>query len=359
MLNSISNQTSNSSSRTIKTRKQHWIDFLNMKSDARFTINVKIENDEELPARPIPNPENNQLRIDWAMRKYNLMMERLNYINDDRIPHLDVYTGTEIFAEALGCKVHRSDDNMPFALSMITEASEVSKIKVPELSSSKLAVLFEMADKLRKEAGNDAIVKLVDIQSPMDISALIWDKSTFYIALLEEPWAVKELAAKVNQLLTSFLDEWFKRYGKEYIAHYPEYYMLGGVTLSEDEVGVISAPMFEKLFLPELEEISIRYGGLGMHCCANSIHQWNGFKKIPNLKLINLNQPSEVLTKAYDYFSNHCAQMHSWCGDGDPVEWIKKYPKNSHVVLQPTVKSKFEAITLCERLREVCETCKE
>ena len=99
--------------------------------------------------------------------------------------------------------------------------------------------------------------------------------------MVEEPEAVKELCCKTHELLTSFLDEWFRRYGKTFIAHHPDYYMPYGVTLSEDEAGSVSPEMFEEFFLPHLTALSERYGQIGIHCCANAMHQWENFKKIP------------------------------------------------------------------------------
>ena len=152
----------------------------------------------------------------------------------------------------------------------------------------------DIADELRRRAGPDALMRLIDVQSPMDIAALVWDKNTFYAALIESPAAVKELAGRVKELLVAFLDRWFARYGGAFMAHYPQYYMSRGLTLSEDEVGAVSPEMFDALFLPELADLSARYDGLGMHCCANARHQWEGFKRIPDLRLLNLVQPMEV-----------------------------------------------------------------
>lgn len=56
---------------------------------------------------------------------------------------------------------------------------------------------------------------LPDVQTPMDIAALIWDKNYFFAAMIEEPEAVKELAHKVSRLYFAFFDEWFRRYGAE------------------------------------------------------------------------------------------------------------------------------------------------
>ena len=71
-----------------------------------------------------------------------------------------------------------------------------------------------------------------------------------------------------GEILTAFLDEWFARYGDEYIAHHPDYYMSKGMTLSEDEIGACGTDVFESMFLPELVSLSEYYGGIGIHCCG-------------------------------------------------------------------------------------------
>jgi len=194
----------------------------------------------------------------------------------------------------------------------------------------------------------------VDIQSPMDIAALIWDKNDFFIAMLEEPEAVKELADKVSQLFTAFLDAWFARYGREFIAHFPTYYMPDGLTLSEDEVGIVNQECFAEFFLPELTMLSERYGGLGMHCCANSRHQWEQFLRIPGLRVLNLIQPPEVITAAYRYLAPHVAQMHGGYGQGDPWSWPAQMPAGARVIYELNAASREEALTLLARMREAC-----
>jgi hypothetical protein len=340
---------------SLQARKGRWCTFLD-DPDAGHLFVIDYAPDRE--ASPLPWRELQEARVDWAWRQYRRQVERMAWLPDDALPYLHVRTGTEIFAEAFGCPVHFPDDNMPFALPCIHSAAEVADLKVPELSTSSLAYLFDMADELRRRAGDDALLKIVDIQSPMDIAALIWDKATFYPALIEAPEAVLELADKVKQLLTSFLDTWFARYGAEFIAHYPSYYMPQGITLSEDEVGAVSARMFDTLFLPELQALSERYGGIGVHCCANARHQWAGFKSIPHLRLINLVQPQDVLTEAYSFFAD-VPQMHIWGGEGPPWTWPAQYPSGSRVVIQATAHSQDEALNMARRLRAACEAARE
>jgi len=336
---------------SIAARKRRWEDRLAGR-DARPLFMIAF--DPDAGTRPQPWPSLKQERIEHAWGAYCRQRERCEWLRDDTVPYLDPYTGTEIFAEAFGCQVHRPEGDMPSARPLVTTAKEAARLRTPEVSSSSLGLLFEIADELRRRAGPEAVMRVVDLQSPMDIAALIWDKNHFYTAMIEEPEAVKELSAKVASLLTAFLDEWFSRYGTEFVAHYPDYYMPRGVTISEDEVGSVNEGMFEEFFRPELVALSERYGGMGLHCCAHARHQWGNFLRIPGLRLLNLVQPTEVLQEAYRRFADHLVQFHSWFGEGPAWTWPSQQPKGARVVCQATAGTKEEAQELSDRLWEAC-----
>jgi hypothetical protein len=336
----------------IQKRIQRWLDFY-LKGNPRLLFLVNIQ--EETLTRPLPHPDLVNVRLDWAWQKYVHMVDRLEWLDDDSIPYLDVYTGTEIFAEAFGCRVHYSEANMPFALPAITTWQEAEKLGVPKLASSPLARLLTMMETLKQKAGSQALVRMVDMQSPMDISALIWDKNNFYTALIESPDPVKNLSAKVNEFLVQFLDTWYREFGSAFIAHYPDYFVPFGITLSEDEIGAVNKEMFDQLFLPELEALSRRYGQMGIHCCAHARHQWDNLLKIPGLFLLNLVQPTNVVNEAYGYFATHCAQMHSWTGEGEVWTWPCQIPIEARVILTIDVDTREQAGEATSRLREVVD----
>ena len=326
---------------TIRERQRRWEAFVRPGGPPGFLFLVRWPDPRETPRPPLW-PERRRERIEWIWNTYRQQTERAAWLNDDFIPRFGMVTGTEVFAEAFGCRVHRPPDDMPFARPLIRSASDVARVDVPELSTSSLAYLFEMADELHHR-DPEAVFQLVDIQSPMDIAALILEKQAFYTALIDAPEAVKELTLKVRRLLVAFLDEWFRRYGTRYVAHYPDYFMAGGMTLSEDEVGSVGADMFQEFFLPELAFLSERYGGLGMHCCANARHQWANFKCIPGLRVLNLVQPPEVVADAFSFFADGPVQMHSGALDGAPAAWPGTYPPHARVVLEVNAKTRQEA----------------
>ena len=174
----------------IELRKQRWLDFYARDPSVRYLFWMHCF--PGLGERPWPTPDLLNERVDWSWRKYQMQCEQLSWLRDDLLPFLDIYTGTEIFAEAFGCKVHRPPDDMPFALPLVHSVEEAARLSVPDLDAPPLAAAFRIAEELRARAGEGALVRLPDIQSPMDIAALIWEKSSFYPALVNEPEAVLE-----------------------------------------------------------------------------------------------------------------------------------------------------------------------
>ena len=338
----------------IEQRKGRWRDFYDMSAPHRHLFLIRYS--EQSLHAPLPVPENRQARIDYALAQYEQDLARAEWLDDDTVPYMYGMTGTEVFAEALGCDVHfyPTNDQNPVARPLITKASEVAAIKAPELSSSTLVRYFDMADELRSRFP-DAPLQLIDIQSPMDIAALVWEKTSFYMAIVDAPEAVKELAEKCERLLMAYFDEWFARYGDGFIAHYPDYYMPFGLTLSEDEIGSVNTEMFEEFFLPTLTDLAERYGRIGVHCCANARHQWAGFLKIPNLCLLNLViYDDEVLTEAYSFFGPHTGQMHDGASWSTPDEWLENLPGDCRAVIALSAESREQALEYSAQFRQAC-----
>jgi hypothetical protein len=335
-------------------RKKQWLDLYRMDGSSRFVLIADYYN--KLEGIPLLKYDNKQERIDWALAIWEKSMEESLFVQDDFVPNLWVATGTEIFAQAMGCSVRTPEgsDSGTFVVPLIDSAAQVASLKVPRWQDTRLSVLFEIADELKEKAGHDAVLRMPDIQSPFDISALIWNKMSFYPALLDEPEAVHELIDKVTALLTGFLDAWFERYGTEYVAHCPDNFMHGGIPFSEDEIGAISPSLFREFVLPTLDRLNTKYDGLSMHCCANSEHQWENLKSVPGLKLLNLYRPMEIAMKGWQAFGAACAQF-SWpSGSGDMLDWPSQYPKGAHVVLAVPATNREEAVDRLGFMREAC-----
>ena len=270
----------------INRRKKYWLDFQDLTSPVNRLLMVNCS--EGMPERPMLWWEKKEERIEWAYERYMRCMDQMSWLNDHSIPFLNVLTGTEIFAEAFGCDVFYPEDNNPAAKPLVFSVEEAVKLKTPRLEDTKIMNSFEMARRLRDRAGRDALLCFPDIQVPADIAALIWEKSDFMMALYDEPEAVRELSLKIRGLLFEFFDLWIREFGDETIAHWPEYYMEKGVTMSIDEIGCVNTDMYVDFFEEDVAAFAERYGQIGLHCCAFAKHQWQNLSRTPNLKLINL-----------------------------------------------------------------------
>jgi len=349
---------------TIKQRLARWNSFVEGCSGTfMFHVTFPLPKQEAaLPPAPPLWPDRVRERIERQWAEYEIMCKKVELVDDDRVPYLSNLTGTEIFAEAFGCRVHRPDDNMPFALPFIHTVAQADDIKTPNLSTSSLAYLFDIADELYRRGGPDAVMKTVDVQSPMDIVALIWDKADLFCAMIETPDAVKELAGKVKSLFIQFFDEWFRRYGTTFIAHYPDYVMHEGITVSVDEVGAINPEMFQEFFRDELVSLADHFGGLGIHCCADARHQWSNFRELPGLKVMNHNAPPtrdarKYLLDAVRFYGDRVAVVPvGWTPDGAPETWLTQFPEGTRVMLDVPAEDVSSATAIATRLQELRET---
>lgn len=343
----------------ITDRLERWRAFVGGEGTDRYMFHVNfplLERETETLARPHLWPDKVNERIEWAWSTYEVMCRKAALVDDDRVPCLNNATGTEIFAEAFGCPVHRPDDNIPFALPLVQSAAEADALRKPELSGSSLAYLFDIADELYRRGGPESVMKPVDIQSPMDIVALIWDKSDLFMAMIESPESVKALAEKVRLLMVDFFSEWFRRYGTTFVSHFPDYVMHGGITMSVDEVGAVSEEMFDEFFRPELISLADTFGGLGIHCCADARHQWKNFKALPGLKVMNHVRPptrgAEYLTDSMRFYGDTFVQAPGWVPDCAPETWPDHLPEGTRIAFEAQAKDVAEAASLAARLQE-------
>ena len=115
----------------IEARKRTWQQLLDMDSDTTRALVLGVSSDT--PDMPPLWREKKQERIEWAWESYTRHMERIEWLDDDSVPFLNNITGTELFAEAFGCDVHRPPESNPCAMPLIHGSEGVSKLKVPDL----------------------------------------------------------------------------------------------------------------------------------------------------------------------------------------------------------------------------------
>ncbi|MBN1437079.1 MAG: hypothetical protein JW936_08380 [Sedimentisphaerales bacterium] len=252
---------------------------------------------------------------------------------DDGVACAKLVSGTHLYAAAFGCDVHVYEDSPACALPLVSTAAEADQLEVPDIwKTPSLYRIFEMGDALRKELGDDVYLGPPDMQTGFDTAALIWQKESMLIAMMDpqEKQAVKRLVDKCAELFKAFLIELRKEFGNLSPCHCPGSWCPPdmGPWMSNDECGIMNTAMFEEFCLPEMIDLAETFGGIGMHCCADAEHQFASFKKIPNFYGFNRVASKRGYEPLLEHFNGADAPVHvlAWIDE----ERIATLIENSH-----------------------------
>ncbi len=291
--------------------------------------------------------------VPYYVREYKKRVRAVEELDDDGVPFVTLNTNTGIFAAAFGCplRVYQTNTNAA-ARPIVKTTAEADGLPEPGLDAPALARVLELGQLLQQELGNEVIIGVPDIQSPFGIASLIWDKADHLTAMIEAPEAVNELTAKCHRLLKKFLREFKSRFPGGNLCHCPYAWAPPalGCWLSEDEIGIISAEMFEEFCLPWLTDLSQTFGGIFIHCCADAAHQYEGFKKIPDLRGLNLSHKFGV-DPFIEAFSGRCPLMFGYTPEAAMMEMLGKAKSDTRYLFNVNAPTPEAAKPLMERLR--------
>lgn len=281
-------------------------------------------------------------------------------LGDDAVPYVSLNTNTGVFAAAFGCPVHEyAADTNAAAMPVVATAIEADALDQPDLEAPTIRRIMAMADLLQRELGPDVCIGVPDIQSPLDIAALIWQKETFLIAMIDDPGAVHRLIDKCYRLLVQFLEAFEKQVNDVNFAHCPYAWAPPqmGCWLSEDEVGAISLQAFRQFALPTLRRLSEHFGGIFIHCCAAADHQYPGFAQVPNLRAINrVFQYPPGPEPAIARFSGQSVFMQAWLDEKQVRRFLELAQPHTRYLFNPIAKNLDDARRMHDRLRPLCQT---
>lgn len=317
--------------------------------------------DEQRPP-PLPDYTTSQRPVsDWGpqcVRQYETRVRCGETFDDDSVPYAGLNTNTAIFAAAFGCPIHVYEGQATNAAArpIVCTAAEATRLLEPAVDAPPLDRILELGRLVRRELGPEAALGVPDVQSPFDIAALIWNKEEMFAALLDEPDAVLELTRKCSSLLKRFLKEFRRQVGDCNMCHCPYAWAPAelGVWLSEDEVGSIGTAMFDRFCLPFLTDLSEAFGGLFMHCCANADHQYERFKRIPNLRGLNRVFQKPGPEPAIKAFAGRTVLMQAWSPEDFLNQMLDLARPGSRFLFNIDAPSLEELKPFYERLRKRC-----
>jgi len=299
--------------------------------------------------------------VPLVVENYRRQVELLEAVGHDDVPTADISTGTQLFAAAFGCPVHRYEDTNPCALPLVRTAAEADALEEPDIwTAPSLYRVFELADAVRGELGPDVPLGPPDKQTGFDTACLIWEKTGIYSAMLleEEKAAVKRLTEKCTRLLIRFIRELGKEFPTMTMAGCPGVWCPPEMPpgFSNDECGAFGTELFAESCLPELVELSEAFGGMAMHCCADAEHQFPLFGRIPNFYAFNRVAGKRGYMPILEHFSGPDAPLHilAWIADETIEQLLEAAPGGTRFVFVQTGATMETAARWLDRMRELC-----
>lgn len=129
-------------------------------------------------------------------------------------------------AEAFGSQIEFQQDEMPHILGrLVSNAEEIEKLKVPDLSAGRIAQYLE-ANRLTVERTTDKPV-FAGVIGPFSLSGRLFDMSEIMVACYIDPEAINNLLNKCTELILKYCLE-LKRIG------------CSGVVIAEPAAGLLS-----------------------------------------------------------------------------------------------------------------------
>ena len=303
--------------------------------------------------------------VPWAVENYRRKLDLLAAVPHDDVPTCDLATGTQIYAAAFGCPVHRYADNNPFALPLVHTAEEADRVEEPDIwRSPSLYRVFELAGAVQRELGPDVPLGPPDKQTGFDTACLVWEKTGIYTAMLveEEKEAVKRLTAKCSRLLVRFIRELRKEFPTMSMRGCPGVWTPPDMApwYSNDECGAFGPGQFEEFCLPELVELSETFGGLGMHCCADAEHQFELFKRIPGFYAMNRVSAKRGYLPILDDLAGPDGPVHvlAWIDEETIEQLIRQAPAGTRFVFTQMGADAESAKPWLERMRALSPRAK-
>ena len=202
---------------------------------------------------------------------------------------------THTIALAFGAKPLFTSDGKEWIEKLITDPSQVSSIKVPDVWSSRTGEMLDKAVEMLKQLPEDTLIRMPDIQSPLGVAELLWDES-FYMAFLLNPDALHELLDKITDFNIAYVRELQNVLGKRFNpACHPRIWSdPAGYYISDDVNSMISPDLHAEFSIPYINRMTEACGPVFYHSCTWREEYFENIRNVKNKKMINWSTGSSI-----------------------------------------------------------------
>ncbi len=211
-------------------------------------------------------------------------------LEGDFVPSLCPTLGLVGIPSAFGSEVIWWENDLPAVRPAIGDKVEaVYDLPAPTVRDGELGRMLDYTRFFIEQSGGRYPIRMSDIQGPIDSAALIMGHNNFLLATYTAPEAVHHLLQKITDLTIAFVQEQraiTHSYGCEFVPSMFQPWMPDGlgISISNDECVMMSAPMHDEFNVPYLNQLSEAFGGIYLHSCGKWTHQFPSLAHIHNLR---------------------------------------------------------------------------
>jgi hypothetical protein len=224
-------------------------------------------------------------------RQLEAFMVAMQLRSDFAFTYLEPWHGVGVYANIFGCKINWNDFDAPQTLPIYHSIDEVAGLQHPDIHKAELPQMILETIGYYRSVTNDQIdIVLTDTQSPNDSASLILDTSEFFACSLSDMPRLAPFMDLLTQVMIEFSEMQLAAMGPT--AAYPGHIMLSssrlpGISVSDDNMAVISRRAYENAALPYNNRLGAHFGGIALHTCGDFSQNFAPLKRVENLMLVD------------------------------------------------------------------------
>ncbi|MGQ9456069.1 MAG: uroporphyrinogen decarboxylase family protein [Armatimonadota bacterium] len=251
-------------------------------------------------------------------------------IRDDRVFTIRANYGVGAIASMFGCKVHLTDNNMPWvehlsdtALDKILDAGEI------DIDTGLGGKVFDtqrfyvQTISRYENLAQSVHIYLSDTQGPFDNAHLIMGHK-IYTELYDNPERVHRLLDLVTDTYIRYTKAQKQLIGEEgKYSYHTQLIVRGGVRICDDSGINLSPDQYTEFCKPYNERIFAEFGGGWIHYCGKGRQILPEVLSTKGITGINFGQPElQDLTTVYQMAAPRQTAILGWIGRKRVPEWI-------------------------------------
>lgn len=261
--------------------------------------------------------------------------------DSDYVPYLEPWFGVGVFANAFGAEYVWIDGESPQTHYLVHNEEQAARLDRPTTADAPvMKLVLDTIDYYVEQTRGEIPIVCTDTQSPLDTATLLWDTASFFTAVHTAPEVVHQLLDRITELVIEFSREQAAHTGAAWAQ--PGHIMPStvggtGLSLSEDNIVMVSPADYETLAVPYCNRIAEAFGGVAIHSCGNFEQQLPALAKTTQLCMVDGAfsrqgdpNPNTDLELFRDTFAGTDTVLHARMGR----DWAEQLPRLVHPDLQ-------------------------